>query len=119
MMHKKRRWSVTDVATPEELATELTRCTWCLCAGFRIGSYFFLNDSTSEDGAQEYAVVHLRDHDAAQIESVTVSWTTQEKLLDLIREALSGQWDRNDFAQIVDVRMDRSADHGRCHLCAG
>jgi hypothetical protein len=117
MMHR-RRWSVTDIATPEQLAAELKRCTWCLCAGFRIGHYLFLNDSTSEDGAQEYAVVLLSDQGSVQIESVTVSWTTQEKLLDLIREALSGHWDRNDFAQIVDVRMDASAHHGRCHLCA-
>jgi hypothetical protein len=118
MMHRHRSWSISVVTTPEDLASELTRCTWCLCAGFRIGAYLFLNDATSEDGAQEYAVVHVRDHEHVQIESITVSWTTQEKLLAMIRDALAGQWDRNDFAQVVDVRMDSQENHGRCHLCA-
>lgn len=56
MLHKNRRWCVTPVASAEELAEKLTEMTWCGCSGFRLGGYLWLNDATSPDGAQEFAV---------------------------------------------------------------
>ena len=57
MFHDRRTWCVSPVETPEELAEKLTEHSWCICTGFEIQGYLFLNDATSEDGAQEYAVV--------------------------------------------------------------
>ena len=117
-MHRHRRWCVGQAQSPEELAQELTERTWTLCTGFQFGSYLFLNDSTSENGAQEYAAILIRDTDFLQIESITFSWCTYQRALELVREALTGKWDRNDFAKAVDVQLDLPEDHGRCHLCA-
>ena len=74
-MHENRVWCVSEVATAEELVRLLTETTWCCCTGFQIGSYLFLNDSTSPDGAQEYAVCkRLDDGGLIQIESITFGW---------------------------------------------
>ena len=67
MVHVKRRYHVREVATAEELAGELTRTTWSLCAGFALKGYLFLNDSFTEDSAQEYAVII----EGLQVESIT------------------------------------------------
>ena len=70
MIHDKRVFMVNEVATVAELAENVTQHTWTLCTAFQLGDLFFLNDSFSEDGAQEYAVVR----DGRQIESITFSW---------------------------------------------
>ena len=57
MFHKKRVWCVSPVGSAEELAEKITQHSWTLCTGFQIDGYLFLNYATSEDGAQEYAVV--------------------------------------------------------------
>lgn len=60
MFHAKRRWAVSPVATPEDLARMLTERTWTLCSGFFVqghDEYLFLNDSTHEDGAGEWGVI--------------------------------------------------------------
>lgn len=62
LMHDKRRWSVSSVASPEELARMLTERTWTLCSGFTVAGherYMFLNDATSEDGAGEFGIVKV------------------------------------------------------------
>lgn len=78
MWHKQRRFQITDVLTDDELAEKLREHTWTLCTGFRFGASLWLNDSFSEDSAQEYAVV--READGAQLETITVSWCTAEAL---------------------------------------
>jgi hypothetical protein len=58
-MHNRRRWCVSEVDSPEELARKLTSATWTLCTGFYVREhpqYLFLNDSTHEDAAVEFAV---------------------------------------------------------------
>jgi hypothetical protein len=123
MMHKHRRWCVSEVESPEELARKLTSATWTLCTGFSVRGhpqYVFLNDSTHEDAAMEFAVVKRRI-DAAehlQIESITFSWADEGRSLHYIREALSGAWDGVDFAVPVEPKLETAAEHGRCHLCA-
>jgi hypothetical protein len=79
MLHADRIWSVAEVSSAEELARDLTRETWCCCQGFRIVDhprYVWVNDSTSEDGAQEYAVCRLglAKGDMRQLESITFVW---------------------------------------------
>ena len=56
MLHQKRIFGVGDIEGIEELAEKLTETTWTLCTGFRFQGLLFLNDSFTEDSAQEYAV---------------------------------------------------------------
>ena len=58
-MFKRRRWGVGPIASAEELARKLTESTWTLCTGFYVvghDEYLFVNDSTHEDGAGEWAL---------------------------------------------------------------
>jgi len=120
MMHTNRVWSVSNVLSPEDLAHKLTNTTWCCCTGFRIGDYLWLNDATSPDGAQEYAVVKLvcGEGIATQVESITFSWCSEADALRHIQRTLSGGDDRNDFARRVSPNLQTQAEHGRCHHCA-
>ena len=73
-------------ATAEILARFLTQQTWTLCQAFAIGDLVFLNDSTSEDGASEWAV----HKDGQQLESITFSWCTEEEALSYIQRLQAG-----------------------------
>jgi hypothetical protein len=124
MLHQKRRWLLSTVASAEELARMLTQTTYTLCSGFYVaghGEYLFLNDATHEDCAGEYACVKsLGPSEWIQLESITFSWCSTERALDLVRAALAGEFDANDFARKIDLagKLDAPAQHGRCHLCA-
>jgi hypothetical protein len=120
MLHRKRRWSVDRVASAEELAGRLTGADWCLCTGFELQGYWFLNDAISEDSAQEYAVVKQRGPEgkSLQVESITMSWCTYEEALRYIRQAIAGQFDSSAFASVVTPRVEPIDRHGRCPLCA-
>lgn len=121
MFHSKRVWCVSLKETPEEVARLLTEHTWTLCSAIEIAGYLFLNDSTSEDGAQEYAVLKKAsepDGQFVQIESITFGWCNYDRALDYIRRALSGEYDALDFVRAVEPRLESAAEHRRCHLCA-
>ena len=86
MLHANRAWCVSEVASVEELAKKLTETTWCCCTAFLVAGqprYVWLNDSTSPDGVQEYAVVKLKGADGwgRQIESITFGWSDYENAL--------------------------------------
>lgn len=120
-MHEKRRWCVSTIATPEELARMLTERTWTLCSGFTVAGhdrYVFLNDATSEDGAGEFGVIVRDGSQYRQIESITFSWCGYEDGLRYILQALAGEMDRSDFARPVTVALEVPEQHRRCHLCA-
>lgn len=120
MMHKSRSWTVARVDSAEELAHKLTEHTWCCCNGFELGSYWFLNDSTGADGAQEYAVVKKTGPDGKpwQVESITFGWCHYPRALELIQGVLKGDYDQVDWARPVEVLIESSAQHGRCQHCA-
>ena len=124
MMHQRRRWCVSSVATAEELAEKLTQRTWTLCTGFSVqgyARYLFLNDATHEDNAAEFGVVTGgMDGPHIQIESITFSWCTVPEALDHIRKSLAGTYDASSFAHGLDLagRLDSSERHGRCPYCA-
>jgi hypothetical protein len=85
MMHTRRRWSIAEVGSAEELANLLTAHTWTLCAAFLVAGtpYVFLNDATSEDGAQEYGALKVTGEGRfVQVESITFSWCTEERALE-------------------------------------
>jgi len=112
MLNQKRVWCVGDVQDAEELAQKLG-VTWTLCAGFRLGNYLFLNDSISEDGAQEYAIVR----DGKQIESYTFGWMDAERRLKAIQEILSGRFDDCDYGTVHPSQIQTPDEHGQCYLC--
>lgn len=120
MMHRRRTWCVGPVASAEELARMLTEITWCLCNGFELDGYWFLNDATSEDGAQEYAVVKKEGPNGTpvQVESITMSWCSEAQALEHIRKSVAGEYDNSDFAMNVSPQIDLPEEHGRCPLCA-
>jgi hypothetical protein len=120
MFHSDRVWCVSPIASAEELAHKLTQTTWCGCQGFELNGYLFLNDSTSADGAQEYAVLKRDGGNGrpVQIESITFGWCDQPKALAYIRESLTGDYDRSHFVREVEVRLQTPEQHGRCPLCA-
>lgn len=109
MIHRKRRFLVTHVESAEELAEMLSEQTWTLCTAFEHRGLLFLNDSFSEDGAQEYAAVRAGE----QIESITFSWCSPERALDLIQELLNGG---GEAPVPLSLRLE-SGKHS-CRLCA-
>ena len=119
MMHKRRRWVITRAKTPEQLARDLTEQTWTLCTGFAFEGYLFLNDSISEDSAQEYAIVlSLADGTYVQIESITFGWCSFEQGLTHVRHIVAGAEDRTEFQHAVAAQLGTPEMHGRCPLCA-
>ncbi len=120
MLHNHRRWSVESVASAEHLAYNLTAHTWCGCNGFELAGYWFLNDTTSADGAQEYAAVKQDGPDGQplQVESITFSWCDYDQALDHIRRIIDGQCDTAGFGSAVHPLIETPEQHGRCPLCA-
>ena len=122
MMHARRIFCVSPVASAEELAHMLTERTWTLCSGFYVQGherYLFLNDSTCEDGAGEFAVIAgaLGATHHVQIESITFSWCAFDEAVKHMQDALAGRMDANDFARPVTLRLETPEQHKRCHLC--
>ena len=115
MFHDRRTWVVVDVDGPEHLAEKLTAQTWCLCNGFRLAGYLFLNDATHEDGAQEYGIV--READGRQVETVTFSWCNRARAEEHIRLAIAGEY-AEDLGRVPPERIQTPAEHGRCRYCA-
>lgn len=125
MLHDSRRWSALPqpYASAEEMFERFSLCdTWTLCSAFWCNDILWLNDSFSEDSAQEYAVCRIC-HDygdgrliVLQLESITTSWCTLEKLIDYHKQAIDGVFDETPFGAYT-VYVDRSPAH-RCALCA-
>lgn len=117
MIHRDRIWCVVD-REPEALAADLTAYSWTLCTGFRCRGYLFLNDSSSEGGAQEYAVV--RESDGQQVESITFSWCSYQEALAHIQDAVSGRFDgqARPSGIVPAAQVQSPRQHGTCPLCA-
>lgn len=120
MLHESRIWGIHPASHIESLARDLTQFTWTCCTAFLLGDYIFANDSTSADGAQEYAV--LRDpgaeHPFVQIESITFSWCDENEAIELISRVLAGNYDGEHYGKVQRRRLQTRAEHKTCHLCA-
>jgi len=112
MVHDKRAFNIVTIESAVELAEKLSKHTWTLCSGFRYRGYLFLNDSFSEDGAAEYAVI--RESDGAQVESITFGWCSEEEALSYIERAAVGAFDSAAFRG-VELKVH---NNDYCHLCA-
>jgi hypothetical protein len=118
MMHTRRTWGASVVQAPEELAKNLIHHTWTGCAAFRTpGGTVWANDSTHEDALQEYGVLRpTPDGSWRQVESITVSWCSQEDLTRCIEDADRGAFDDDLILdQLVAGRIQEL--HERCRLC--
>lgn len=118
MLHRNRIWQLSSVSTAEELAHKLTQYTWTCCTAISFGGYLFANDATSADGAQEYAILKPSAAGAlVQVESITFSWCSEPKALELIRRITSGAFDSDCYGMISPDRFQTSQEHGYCDLC--
>lgn len=112
MIHHHRTFGVSIVESLTELVDKLTEHTWTLCTCFAYQGLLLANDSFSEDGAQEYAVYQ----DGWQIESLTVSWMTRERLAEVIQGLLSGAHEALECRPIQPLHTEPAAEHS-CALC--
>ena len=110
MLHHHRRFAVTVVPSMEELTEKLTEHTWTLCTCFEYQGLLLANDSFSEDGAQEYAVYR----EGREIESLTVSWMTHERLQKVIESLLQGTYEA--YGPVAPLHTEPASEH-RCSLC--
>ncbi len=118
MLHNNRNWSIAPTESAEWLAEQLTQFSWCGCNGFRLGDYVFVNDATCADGAQEYAALRQDGDHFVQIETLTFSWMTYEKAVNIIRQVLVGEFDNERYGTVAASRLQTPEQHGRCYLCA-
>ena len=117
MLHRNRRFVLANVAQAADLLQKFKGpvTTWTLCTGWRYQGWLWLNDSTSENAAQEYAVV--READMVQWESITVSWASPDFLRKFIGDLDRGEVEGPFYGQITN-RIETPEQHGRCELCA-
>ncbi len=120
MLHRNRIWSLQSIGTRELLAYKLAHLSWTSCQAFGLEGYIFANDSTDPEGSQEYAVLKAYGNSShlVQIESVTFSWCSEQRSLDLVKQACIGNFDHQRFGEIARSRFQTDAEHGRCPLCA-
>ena len=117
MFFEKRRYTVRAVETAGELAAMLSDGrTWTLCTGFAYGGALFLNDSSSEDGAGEWAVLTL---DGVQVESVTFGWMSVDEAERFLVDTLPGVMASPPIREPKAPRIQSYGEHsGTCRLCA-
>lgn len=122
MYFEKRKLRIYKIDDIKELAQKLASFnTQCLCTGFLFQDVLFINDSSSEDGAQEYAIV-LPQKDAQmglQIESVTFGWIEDEAkriqtILDMVK--YKDEIGEAPIHEPVKLNVDDSEKHS-CRYC--
>jgi len=107
MRHAKRCWRSVTVDSPEDLAAQLTTQRLSLCEAFRIGQYFWLNESNTLTGTQDFAVLkRLRSGRYVQLESVSCGWGDLTGALEMILATLNGQYDQNAWRSHVAPVID-------------
>lgn len=117
MLHTNRVWSIVPAESAHSLAEQLTAMTWCCCDGFSLQGYLFVNDATSPDGAQEYAVLRLDGDRYVQIESITFSWLKPTRALTIIAQVLEGQFDAARYGKVELRQIETPQQHGGCRHC--
>ena len=117
MLHENRTFGVSDVARPGDLVAKFKGdvSVWCGCTGWRHKGWLWLNDSTSPDAIQEYAVVH--EGTMVQWESLTITWMSADEIRKFIQDFEEGTAERPYFGAVSN-KIETPAEHGRCQHCA-
>lgn len=118
MVHKDRRWYVTPVDSPEQLAHYLTQRASALGTGFELAGYLFLNDSMSEHVDPAYAVIKgPSGYDAVyrEIDNIDFGSRDYETALGCVLMAIRGALDHDGTALALTV--ETSARHRSSPLC--
>ena len=127
MFHKNRAWSVVELDGIGEVCDKLIEHDWTLCSGFWFPvvprdtkGIVLLNDSTSEDALQEYAVcLASKGVDlCTQIESYTVSWMSRESLSKSLLEILGRLADGETLESYGTFHDVLEWEHEPCRYCA-
>jgi hypothetical protein len=93
MLHKSRVWGEPVETDLDTFAKQVTTRDWTVCTAWKVGDYVFVNDASSGDGAQEYAVL-IEDEDGQwfQVESWTCSWMTPDRVRELYAKLPESDW---------------------------
>jgi hypothetical protein len=120
MWHSNRIWSKpTLVERVKELAWKISQQTHGGCQSFllvlpEVRPLYFLNDSTSADGTQEYAPLIPDGDNFYQVESIMFGWCTAEEAEREIRLLIAENYSRKTpVFPIFDTDP-----HHRCAMCA-
>jgi len=115
-MTHSRKYKIAKITDVKELAKQIMT-TQTLCMGFEHEGVLFLNDSFTEDSAQEYAIViPQKDGSFAQTESVTFSWIVDtEKVLETIGYCLTTK-DLATAPIVIPVNI-QLFPHKTCRFC--
>ncbi len=110
MLHPNRAHSITDRSdrSIEEFASELAEHSHVCCQGFRFRNLLLLNDATSEDGAQEFAVIRCDRH----VEYLNCSWNDAASVARQLKHLLSSTDLGINWAFTLNPHPD-----GPCPLC--
>jgi hypothetical protein len=121
---------IVPVSSAEELADALIEVVdgkahaigHCLCVGFYYRGYLWLNDSRVPDAInfhQEWGVIKSEQMFiqglAWQVESITVSRKTRDKLVEIIEKVAAGDYDGDGWPTFVSTETaeDHICDHCR------
>lgn len=117
MLFDRRHFQYVWAKSLGDLVQDLTERSWTLCQAFRFGPLYLLNDSISENSAQEWAVV-LKD--GRQIESLTASWMKYPELEKELRKLQRQVWEGRFtvYSRISLDQVQTSSEHGTCQACA-
>lgn len=124
MFFEKRLQQIYKCESVDELVEKLIEYTWTLCTVFQLDDLLFVNDSSSEDGAQEYAVLKIIPHDpmfgdgptrngirlvnGKKIESLTVSWMKPDRLREIVEDLLEDS--DADFYGLASIHVHGDMD---------
>ncbi len=116
MNHPNRVFSITEVPDLKILAIQMFHDSLSICSGYQLDEFLFLNDSFSEDGKQEFAVLKINDGELIQIETITfLNWSFSYRLLEL---ALTAAMDSKlNMGSYNELRLEDISEH-HCDLCA-
>jgi hypothetical protein len=123
MVHDKRVFRVKhyDESQLDELAQKIRGTTWTLCTGFEFGGVMFLNDSFSEDGAQEYAAIipdKTNPQVGIQVESITFGWVREvAQAAQYIRDCVHYVDHMEEAPVQKAVALHIEHPEGSCALC--
>ena len=114
MMHKSRRYVVRAMATLADTVAKLAHGNYCGCVGISFNGTVYLNDATSGDGVEEWAVFR----NGRQVESITFGWMSPAEIEETVRRMDAEPWDAFKGRGSSLPQIQTRQEHGTCPCCA-